>query len=116
MDSDLRELLLPPFVLGAISLGIIYFTRTLTDYWLKRKLIDNGLVNEDAGKFLNQQASQSKYASLKWGLIVFFSGIGLIIINNFDTHNSPLPYGILAVSASLGFLLYYFLMKRESVN
>jgi hypothetical protein len=27
--------------------------------------------------------------------------------------NSPLPFGMFAISVSLGFLIYYYIVKRE---
>jgi hypothetical protein len=33
----------------------------------------------------------------------------------FDSY-SPLPYGLFAVSVSIGFLIYYFLVKQQENN
>ena len=46
--------------------------------------------------------------------IVFFGGLSLILMEYIDfDRRSTLPYGLFAVSVSLGFLLYYFLVKKE---
>ncbi len=110
MDS----FLVPVGILATIAAGIGYFTKILTDYKLKRKLIEKDLINADAANIINDQELDGKYASLKWGLIILFGGIGLIIINMVDFyHDSPLPFGIMAVSIAAGFLSYFFVIKNR---
>ncbi len=116
MDGDLAELLLPIGVLGTIAAGIGYFIKTLTDYRLKKKLIEKGLVNSDAAELFKDQVD-SKYGSLKWGLIILFGGLGLILLHSIEYYrDSPLPFGVFAVSVSLGFLIYFAIANRMSKN
>lgn len=112
MDHNLVEILVPIGVLGTLAAGLVLFTNTLTDYFLKKRMVDKGIVGNDAVDLLKKQES-SKYSSLKWGLIILFGGLGLIILDAipYGPH-SVLPYGIFAVSVSLGFLIYYFMVKR----
>ena len=87
-----------------------------TDYILKKKMIDKGFVNDDTQAIFKQHAAgdSSKTSSLKWGLIIFFAGLALIIMEYIPTGpESPMPYGLFAVSVSLGFLLYYFMVKKD---
>ena len=114
MDSGLRDVLMPLTILGTIGTTIVLFTRTISDYILKQKMIDKGYVNEDTQAIFKRNTDENKYASLKWGLIIFFAGLSLIVMEyiQYET-TSPLPYGLFAVSVSLGFLIYYFLMKKE---
>jgi ABC-type maltose transport system permease subunit len=114
MDQNLRDVLMPLAVIGSFTVGIVVFTRTLTDYILKKRMIDKGYVNDDAQAIFKRHSDENKYASLKWGLIVFFAGLSLILMEfiDFDRHSS-LPYGLFAVSVSLGFLIYYFMIKKE---
>lgn len=110
----MEDFLTPVGVLGTIAAGIGYFTKILTEYKIKKKLIENKLVNADAANILNNQELDGKFASLKWGLIILFGGIGLIIINMVDFYrDSPLPFGIMAVSIALGFLTYFFIVKNK---
>lgn len=111
----MNDFLTPVGVLATIAAGIGYFTKVLTDYKLRKKLIENKLVNPDAANILNDQELDGRYASLKWGLIILFAGIGLILINMVDFYrDSPLPFGIMAVSIALGFLTYFFVVKNKS--
>ncbi|UXE66173.1 MAG: hypothetical protein KA713_17210 [Chryseotalea sp. WA131a] len=110
------EVLMPIAILGTLGTSIYFFTKVMTDYILKKKMIDKGFVNDDTQAiFKNYKADDNKYASLKWGLIAFFAGLSLIIMEYVPVSpESPLPYGLFAVAVSFGFLIYYFLVKRET--
>ena len=113
MDSDLREVLMPIAILGSFGTAIYFFTKVMTDYILKKKMIDKGYVNDDSQAVFKQHTADNKYSSLKWGLIVFFGGLSLIIMEYVPVRpESPLPYGLFAVSVSIGFLLYYFMVNK----
>jgi hypothetical protein len=114
MDDGLRDVLLPFTILGTIGATMVLFTRTISDYILKKKMIEKGYVNEDTQAIFKRNTEENKYASLKWGLIILFAGASLVLMDfiPYDTH-SPLPYGLFAVFVSLGFLIYYFVVKKE---
>lgn len=106
---------LGPFVVGItffICIAVVIIS--LSNNRLKKKMIEMGHVDENAiklfGKSMNYQ-----FNSLKWGLILFFGGLGLIIISLFPDHlhDTPLPFGIEIIMISLGFLTYYFLMRNK---
>jgi hypothetical protein len=115
MDGDLREVLMPISILGSLGLAIYFFTKVLTDYVLKKKMIDKGFVNDDTQAIFKQHTSDNRYSSLKWGMIIFFAGLSLVLMEYIPARpDSPMPYGLFALSVSLGFLLYYFIVQRES--
>lgn len=116
MNGELRDVLMPITIMGSFSAGIYLFTKVMTDYLLKKRMVDKGFVNEDTQAIFKQHvAKDNKFASLKWGLIIFFAGLSLIIMEYLPSGpESPLPYGLFAVSVSLGFLIYYFLVKKDS--
>jgi hypothetical protein len=117
MDHALRDVLMPITIMGSFGAGLYFFTKVMTDYILKKKMIDKGFVNDDTQAIFKQHAAENenKYASLKWGLIIFFGGLALIIMEYIPSGpESPLPYGLFAVSVSAGFLLYYFLVKKDA--
>jgi hypothetical protein len=114
--GDLKDILMPITIIGSFGTSIYFFTKVMTDYILKKKMIDKGFVNDDTQAIFKTQSEsgENKYSSLKWGLITFFAGLSLIIMEYIPaTPESPLPYGLFAVSVSLGFLIYYFVVKRE---
>lgn len=114
----IHSVLEPLVILGTIGASIILFTRTITEYILKRKMIEKGLVDEGSQSIFKKDVSiDNKYASLKWGLIIFFAGGSLVLMEylSYD-RNSTLPYGLFALAVSLGFLIYYFIVKNEQRN
>lgn len=114
MNTHLAEVLMPIAILGSFGGAVYFFTRVLSDYSLKKKMIDKGYVNDDTQAIFKQHAGDNKYTSLKWGLIIFFAGMALILMEFIPARpDSPLPYGLFAVSVSLGFLIYYFMIQRE---
>jgi len=114
MDQNLKEVLMPFAVLGTIGTVITLFTKTLTEYILKKKMIDKGFVNDDAQAIFKRQTDENKFSSLKWGLIILFAGISLVIMEYIPTTpESPLPYGLFAIAVSMGFLIYYFMVKKN---
>src|SRR5690349_21808393 len=114
MDSGLRDVLMPLVVLGTIGTSIVWFTKTLSDYILKKNMIEKGYVNEDTQAIFKKNTDENRYSSLKWGLIILFGGLALVLMDFIDYDSrSPLPYGLFAVFVSLGFLIYYFIVKKE---
>lgn len=111
----MQDVLMPIAIFGSFGTALYYFTKVMTDYILKKKMIEKGYVNEETQSiFRNYQQDDNRYASLKWGLIAFFGGISLVLMEYLPTRgDSPLPYGLFAISVSLGFLLYFVLMRRE---
>ncbi len=109
-----NEVLMPIAIIGSFGASIYFFAKVMTDYILKKKMIDKGFVNDDTQAIFKQHTASNKFTSLKWGLIIFFAGMSLVIMEYIPTSpDSPLPYGLFAVSVSLGFLIYYFILKRE---
>jgi hypothetical protein len=114
MNSELQNVLMPLTIIGSFGASIFFFTKVMTDYILKKKMIDKGFVNDETQAIFKQHSSDDKYSSLKWGLIVFFAGLSLVLMEYIPVApESPLPYGLFAVSVSFGFLIYYFLIKKE---
>jgi hypothetical protein len=110
----MEHVLMPIAILGSFGASLYFFTKVLTDYILKKKMIEKGFVNEESQSLFKDHAAENKHTSLKWGLIALFGGASLILMDYLEVRpDSTLPYGIFAVSLSLGFLVYYLLVKRE---
>lgn len=111
--------IVPIVVIGFIIYGILKLIQIITEYKLKRRLLDKAQVDEgfssalaDSLKTLTTSKENNPYPSLKWGLITLGIGIALIVTNfmDFDYRQSPLPFGLLLTGASLGFLVYYLII------
>lgn len=114
MHQGLRDVLMPLTIIGSFGASIYFFVKAMTDYILKKKMIEKGYVNDDTQAIFKTHAETGKYSSLKWGLIIFFGGLSLILMEIIPAGpESPLPYGLFAVSVSIGFLIYYYLVRKE---
>lgn len=115
ITPHLIDSLIPFLVLGAIGATFYQIIKLITDYTLKKKMIEKGFVdNESQGIFKKEMQDAGRYSSLKWGLVVFFGGLALVLLEFIRySQDSTLPFGILALFISGGFLLYFFLIKDK---
>jgi hypothetical protein len=113
--NHMAEVLMPISIMGSFGTALYFFTKVLTDYILKKKMIEKGFVNDDTQAiFKSHSGADNRFGSLKWGLLAFFGGIALILMDYLEVRSdSPMPYGILAVALSIGFLTYYFIVKKD---
>jgi hypothetical protein len=116
MNGHLKDILMPISIIGTFGTAVYFFVKVMTDYILKKKMIEKGYVNDDTQAIFKQQINvDNKYSSLKWGLIVLSGGLALVILEYIDVRpDSPLPYGLLAVFISIGFLTYYFMVQNKN--
>ncbi len=109
------EALIP--MIGIISVfgsGVLIIS-IVTNFVLKKKLIEKNLIDADTAHLF--RSTNSRQNALKWGLIILSGGIGLIIISYKGLDGeSAMTYGIETVSISIGFLAYYFLVKKENID
>jgi hypothetical protein len=103
----------PAIIIGTIFFGIVSIIKAISEHFLRRKMIDNNNLDEKTVHALKLESNP--YASLKWGMVALFGGIGLILLEFIPyDYNSPLPFGLEAVMISLGFLLYYFFVQKKT--
>jgi len=109
-------------VLG-LTLAVVVVIISILNHRVKMRMIKDGHVDENSIKILSQQNSGLKLDTLKWGIILLFGGLGLIVLEyvpyGYDyhgSHGSPLPFGIEAVSLAIGFLVYYFIARNMNKN
>jgi hypothetical protein len=114
---------------GVVFFAIYHILKSFTDFLLKRKIVKSG--HFEKAEILEQKTTGAeegevnKYPSLKWGLVAFMGGLGLIVIEilknseaiNIDYSYGVLPVGIELVFISLAFLIYFvivtFISKRK---
>jgi uncharacterized protein YneF (UPF0154 family) len=104
---------LTPIVLFIVVAVIII---AFYNYRIKKQIIESGPIDENALKFLFSMSDLGSNV-LKWGLILLFGGIGLVVIEflPYTIDESTLPFGIEAIFIALGFLLYFFIIKKEKL-
>lgn len=92
---------------------IVVIINSLFSYLLKKRIIDLGQIEKETLDVLLKPIGLSS-EPLKWGLLLLFGGIGLVIIEflPYEANQSSLPYGIEAVWLAIGFLTYYLWMRK----
>jgi len=105
--------LAPFIVMIALLIIIAVIIIALLKYRLKMRMIESSHIDDRL--FDSITGSDAKLDALKWGLILFFGGFGLIVIEflPFDSTESSLPYGVEIVFLAAGFLSYYLLLLNK---
>ncbi len=111
---------------AVVFFAIYHIIKIFTDFLLKRKLIKMGHIDKADILVQNTENMEvNRYPTLKWGLVAFLAGAGLIIIEMLSKTSMPwiLMGSDLAFAAGLelmfiaaGFLIYFFIMNRRSVQ
>ena len=108
---------------AVVFFAIYHIVKAFTDFLLRRKIIKLGHI--DKAEILvqqNESREDNKYPTLKWGLVSFLAGAGLILISVlqkttmpwiFDREGSTLAFGIELVFISAGFLIYFLIMNAR---
>jgi hypothetical protein len=114
LGGGIFDILMPIAILGSFGATLYFFTKVLTDYFLKKKMVEKGFVNDETQSIFKKHASENKFAALKWGILILSAGIALILIHTMNVDpETPLPYGIFSICIATGFLIYYVIVKRE---
>ncbi|RRB07386.1 DUF6249 domain-containing protein [Larkinella rosea] len=101
------------YVTLAIAFGIYLIMKPFTKYLLRRRLMELGQWNEESLRQLEDEESLPT-DNLKWGLILLFFGLGLILVAFVPgSYDSSLPYGIVSVTTAIGFLIYYAIIPKQ---
>jgi len=111
------------FITGIVFFGIYHIIKGFTDYLLRRKIVRAGHF-EKAGILdpVNPTQEENRYPTLKWGLVAFMAGAGLIFIELLSwggkftwvkDYFSAMPVGIELVFISAGFLIYFFIVNSK---
>lgn len=113
MEQNLAMAIMFVTLLIAITIVII----AILNYRIQSKIVKSGLSDENSIRALANLYYDFKVNTLKWGIILFFSGTGLIVLNFVPYNiNSTLPYGIETVFLSAGFIGYYLFSKKHNSN
>lgn len=107
----------PVFLMMVIFGGTALILYIINSFILKGKILKVGKLDlaPEQIKALYKNVAMTAESPLKWGLILFCGGLGLVLIDFLDADpQSTLPWGIEIVFVSMGFLIYYALTKNRT--
>lgn len=121
-QNNLNTQIMSPILVPVVAIIMTFGTTllaiiTITNYFLKRRLIQSGNLDAESQKLLSKSFINMKFDDLKWGLVILFGGIGLVIIEFLpERHmdNSTLAIGIELIFIAIGFLTYFFYVKDKN--
>ena len=104
----------PFIVMIALLITIAVIITNHLNYRLKKQIINAGRIDENVVDRLFKKAGFPTDL-LKWGLLLFFGGLGLVLLEfiPYRADESPLPYGLEAIFIAAGFLVYYNIVRKE---
>lgn len=109
MEQNLAVALMFVTIVVAFTILII----AIMNYRIKNKLLRSGLADENAIKALNKLHFDFRIDTLKWGMILLFAGLGLIMLDAVPYRpESTLPYGIEIVFTAAGLLAHFFISRK----
>jgi hypothetical protein len=103
--------------------GIYQTIKLIMDFLLRRKIVKMGHI-EKAGIMdpVAESTEDKRFPTLKYGLVAFFGGIGLILIDVMgraggglwlQREHGALMIGVELVFIAAGFLIYFFYVNRK---
>jgi preprotein translocase subunit SecY len=97
---------------------IFFIVKAALNYSTRKQLIQKGLVNEDIKHlFYANGNSIERYlpSSLKWGLVLVFSGLALVVIKLLPYYiEGEVIFGVMLIAAGAGLLIYYTIANKKA--
>ena len=111
--AGLVAVMIPIAVTYIVFWGIISILRIIRESRIKARMVELGHLEPDKQWITQKSANVADtYSNLKYGIVLVSVGTGLVIVNDLNLdHNAAIIFGLLAIVAGLGFLLYFAIMK-----
>jgi hypothetical protein len=97
-----------------IVFPIIYLIiREILDYSTRKNIIAKGLEGEEAKKLFKATMRTQTPSSMKWGLILVFVGLTMVIVTAINNMADEIKIGLTLISAGIGLLVFYFMAAKK---
>ncbi len=102
----------PVFVIFPV---FAYMLKLLLNYFTRKKMIEKGLVGEEAAKMFKFDSETFLPSSLKWGLVLTFVGVVIVVLQVLPTYvSSEIYFGVMLMAAGVAMLIYYGLASIKA--
>lgn len=94
---------------------IVFIVKIISDNRLRRKVLDSAVSEDMAEALLDRQWAEPRTRSaLKWGLVLFSLGIGVLVVDVLAlSFESPMAYAVLLLATGLALLGFYAIERNE---
>jgi len=101
---------IPVFLILAFLYAVVSIFRIKAENKIRQQLIDKGIPDDTLKQMLMNGNQRIRLETLKWGLIIGFTGIGLFICQYLSF--GYITFAIIFISISLALLAFYFLAQK----
>ncbi|HHI02698.1 MAG: hypothetical protein DRP51_00260 [Candidatus Zixiibacteriota bacterium] len=104
--------LAPLFVIFPVA---AYIIKMSLDYFTRKHMIEKGLIGEEAAKMFRTNSEVFLPSSLKWGLVLTFVGVVIVILQILPVYvSSEVYFGVMLIAAGAAMLIYYGLASMKA--
>ncbi len=102
----------PVFVVFPV---MAYIIKMALNHSTRKHLIEKGLVGDEAAKLFKTDSETFLPSSLKWGLVLTFVGVVIVILQILPTYvSSEVYFGVMLIAAGAAMLIYYGLASMKA--
>ncbi|MCK5737713.1 hypothetical protein KAH55_00970 [bacterium] len=93
--------------------AVIYIIHIITSYKLRRRLIENKMVDENTHYLFQNDSGRG--VALKWGMVLISIGVAIIVSQLVPARYEEIALGsAIFLFSGLALILYYFLAREKS--
>jgi len=112
----MSEVLVPIVVVPTIFFSIYLVIKTISDNGVRRKLVDKGMVDENA-RALFQTRVETPENSLKYGMILIALGIAVMVGMYVPSYmQEEITISGMFILGGLALVIYYFSASKKQAN
>ena len=101
--------IIPAIITLMSFLFVLAIIKTISDNKVRHRLIEKGLVDEKIKYLYGPKEGNIVPSSLKWGLVLIFLGIAILVAKVFDFQEFTI--GFMFLFSGAGLILYYSIVR-----
>lgn len=102
----------PVFVIFPV---IAYIVKMSLNYATRKQMIEKGLIGDEAAKMFKTNSEAFLPSSFKWGLVLTFVGVVIVILQILPVYvSSEVYFGVMLIAAGGAMLIYYGLASAKA--
>ena len=111
------EVLVPLVFLSGMCVALIIYISSR--HRERMAMVEKGLSSDEIKAFFNREIRRDPFTSLKWGLLLIFGGLAVVIGNYLHDQyniNDGFTVGMVCLFAGCALLIYYGIASKRGIN